>query len=112
MMDIRLTEMLNSTYTRVTAARNVGTKIQQQRRAASMAEARRKALAALRDKNKYEYKGSVTLRGDIRLVAGITINLKNFAAFTGTYIIEKATHNVTSSGYTTTIEVRRVLEGY
>lgn len=111
-MAIGLRDMLVRTEVLATAAAKRGVKITQQRRAASVAEARRKALAALREKNKHEYKGSVTLRGDIRLVAGITINLKNFAAFTGMYIIEKATHNVTSSGYTTTIEVRRVLEGY
>ena len=75
-------------------------------------EARQLAMKRLRQKNKDEFKATFSLAGDARLVAGITVSVEDYGAFDGKYIIEKATHAVSSSGYKTDLTLRRVLEGY
>ena len=76
-------------------------------------EARQLAMKRLRQKNKEEYKASFSLSGDTRLVAGVTVEVSDYGAFDGKYIIETATHTVSKSGgYKTDITLRRVLEGY
>ncbi|HHU7907749.1 TPA: late control D family protein, partial [Escherichia coli] len=67
---------------------------------------------ALRLKNRYQNTGSLVLVGDTRLVAGVTINLEGFGSFSGKYLISKAVHSIGTSGYTTSIDVRRVINGY
>lgn len=73
-----------------------------------------KALAAklLRLHNKYAKTASFTLPGDPCLVAGVTVQLKGWGAWSGKYIISQARHTVGSAGYTTQINLRKVLEGY
>ena len=78
----------------------------------SNAEAEALAEKRLREKNSQEFKASFNLAGDARLVAGITVNVEGYGAFDGKYIIETASHSVSSSGYKTNITLRRVLEGY
>lgn len=75
-------------------------------------EARQLAMKRLRQKNKSEYSAEFSLVGDSSLVAGVNVEVEGFGIFDGKYIIETATHNVTASGYTTQIKLRRVLEGY
>lgn len=75
-------------------------------------EARQLAMKRLRQKNKGEYKVSFSLAGDVRLVAGVTVDVEGYGAFDGKYIIETATHSVSRSGYKTDLTLRRVLEGY
>ncbi|HDL8115212.1 TPA: late control D family protein [Yersinia enterocolitica] len=79
---------------------------------ANLAEARRKAKAALRRKNRYQYTGNLTLVGDTRLCAGVTIAIGGFGGYDGKYIIEKAIHTLDNNGYTTALELRRVIIGY
>ena len=81
-------------------------------RVRSRAEARDLAKRRLRQKNKSEYKAEFSLVGDTRLVAGVTVELVGWGMFNGKYIIETAAHTVTGSGYTLTVTLRRVLEGY
>ena len=38
--------------------------------------------------------------------------LDGWGAFDGKYIIKQSKHSVSSAGYTTTVTLRRVLEGY
>lgn len=78
----------------------------------SREEARQLAMKRLRQKNKAEFSAEFTLAGDVRLVAGVTVQLVGWGMFDGKYIIETATHSVTASGYTLQIKLRRVLEGY
>lgn len=78
----------------------------------SNAEAKIIAEKRLREKNSQEYKASFNLVGDARLVAGITVTVEGYGAFDGKYIIETASHSVSSSGYKTDITLRRVLEDY
>lgn len=74
-------------------------------------EAVRLAKKTLRNLNKKEYTGSIELVGDIRLLGGCCIDLVDFGVFSGKYYIDKATHTQ-SSGYTTSLELHKVLEGY
>lgn len=75
-------------------------------------EARQLAMKRLRQKNKGEFSAEFSLVGDVSLVAGVNIEVEGFGMFDGKYIIETATHNVTESGYTTGIKLRRVLGDY
>ncbi|WP_113673758.1 phage late control D family protein [Vallitalea guaymasensis] len=77
----------------------------------SREEARQLAMKRLRGKNKHEYIAEFTLVGDVDLVAGVTVGVVGYGAFDGKYIVETAKHNLTG-GYTVTIKLRCVLEGY
>lgn len=74
-------------------------------------EARRLAQRTLRRLNKKEFTGSLDLVGNVDLVGGSCVELRGFGGFSGKYYIEQATHTV-GANYTTSIEVRKVLEGY
>lgn len=82
------------------------------KRVKSLDEAIRLTKSKLRSLNKKETTGNLILVGDTRLAASSTIKLDGFGVFSGKYYIDKATHSVGSSGYTTTIEIHKVLEGY
>lgn len=79
------------------------------RKVSSIAEAQDLAAKYLRLYNKYELSGQFTFPGDTRLVAGCTVELSGWGAFDGRYIIKKATHKVSNSGYTTQIDLRCAL---
>ncbi|WP_163538309.1 contractile injection system protein, VgrG/Pvc8 family [Gracilibacillus sp. YIM 98692] len=74
-------------------------------------EARRLAQKTLRRLNRKETTGELTVIGNIELLGATCINLEGFGAFDGKYFVEKATHSI-GNGYTTDIEIRKVLEGY
>lgn len=80
-------------------------------RVESQAEAIRVARNRLREKNKQFGKGKITLTGDARMAAGITVYVSGWHSFDGKYIIESARHTTGRNGYTTDIEIRKVL-GY
>ena len=73
--------------------------------------AKKMAKSKLRKANKKENTADIDVVGDPRLVAGVTVTLKNFGSFDGKWIIEKAAHKV-SKGYTTKLDLRRCLDGY
>ncbi|MCI1959189.1 MAG: hypothetical protein LKJ25_06155 [Clostridia bacterium] len=77
----------------------------------STAEALKVAEKRLREKNKGEYEANFELPGNPELVVGVTINISNFGAFDGKYIVNTATHNVTG-GYKTSISMTRTMKGY
>ncbi|WP_217562795.1 phage late control D family protein [Paenibacillus sp. GbtcB18] len=77
--------------------------------AKSQAEALRAAEKSLREKNKEAGKASLSLAGDIRLAAGVTINIEGWGRFDGKYLIISAGHKIGSGGYSTDIEIRKVL---
>ena len=80
---------------------------------ASIGEAKTLAEKQLRIHNKYAKTASFTFPGAPSLVAGVTVRLRGWGSWNGKYMISRATHSVSSrSGYTTQIELRRVLEGY
>lgn len=78
----------------------------------SIGEAQSLAKKMLRLKNKYEYTADFTLPGNPLLLAGVTVILASWGAWDGKYIITQAVHSIGSSGYTTRIKLRHVLEGY
>lgn len=78
---------------------------------ADTAEAERLAKKKLRDANKEEFKGTIATLGDFNLVAGLVIQMAGFGKFDGNYVILKASHEIGES-YTTSIEVRKCLNGY
>lgn len=82
------------------------------KRVKSLDEAIRMAKSKLRSLNKKETTGSLTLVGDLRLAASSTIVVEGFGKFDGKYYIDKAAHSVGSSGFTTTIDIHKVLGGY
>ena len=75
----------------------------------SVAEALRIARKRLREQNKNFGRGSLSLPGDVRMAAGLTIQVSGWGRFDGKYIIESAKHHVGSGGYSTDIEIRKVL---
>ncbi|MEC0171172.1 late control protein [Paenibacillus graminis] len=75
----------------------------------SQAAALRLARKRLRERNKEGGKGTLSLMGDIRMAAGLTINIKGWGRFDGKYIIDSAKHAIGSSGYKTDLEIRKVL---
>lgn len=82
-------------------------------RVSDAGEAKALAEKNLRLRNKLNRTASFTLPGNPYLVAGVTVLLQQWGGWDGKYIVRKAEHKVTSSGgYTTKIELRRVLGGY
>ena len=79
---------------------------------ASVGEAKELAAKNLRLHNKFERTVQFTFPGDPSLLAGLNIELEDWGGWDGKYIITQAKHSVSSSGYTTTVNARRVLEGY
>ena len=71
-------------------------------------EAEELAKQHLRLHNKFNRTASFTLAGNTALVAGVTMQLEGFGGWDGKYIIKQAEHSV-SSGYTTTVNMRKVL---
>lgn len=88
-----------------------GPTLQVREQVGSVAEAERLAKKKLREQNKEEVTGSFSLPGCLRLVAGITVNLLGFGVYDGKYIITEASHDI-GTGYTSSINVRRCLDGY
>lgn len=78
----------------------------------STGEASALAEKMLRMHNRYSKTATFTLPGDTGLVAGVTVVLNDFGAWDGKYIVSQAIHTISTSGYTTQIKLRRVLEGY
>lgn len=74
-------------------------------RAEDSASAERIAKQRLLEANRAEITGSLTLMGDVRLAAGITVQLGGFGMFSGKHFVNKVTHKIDGSGYTTTLEL-------
>lgn len=79
------------------------------RNVSDQSEAIELAKQMLRLHNKYEYEASFTVPGNTSLTAGCVIALEDFGAWNGKYIIKQAKHTLGSSGYTTQINLRKVL---
>jgi len=104
--------VMTYTYTDPDAEEN-GQEYAMKKRAKSLEEAKRLAKAKLRKLNARKCTGSMNVVGDISLVAGVVIAIRGFGSFDGNFIIEQATHSISSgSGYTTSISLRRVNSKY
>lgn len=79
----------------------------------SIGEAQLLAQKHLRLHNKYQKTATFSMQGNTDLVAGVCVVLEGWGPWSGKYIVKNAKHQVAaSSGYTTTITLRRVLGGY
>ena len=76
-------------------------------RTESPADALRKARAKLQEKNEKENTCSIEMLGCPKLYAGQVISLTGFGVFAGNFLIKKATHKFSSSGYTTSLELSK-----
>ena len=76
-------------------------------RCESQADAQRIARARLKQANMATVKGSLSMIGDVRMSAGLNIDLSGFGVFDGKYFIDTATHTVDGSGYKTALTVHR-----
>lgn len=89
---------------------NTGKTLVINQRVTSIAEAERLCKKKLRQKNKEETTFNITVKGDVILVAGLTVMVQGWQKFDGKYFIEQATHG--GPKYTTQLGLRKVLEGY
>ena len=78
------------------------------RKVSSQAEAEKLAANELREKNKDEFKLTLTSAGDFRLIAGNVFDLEGFGVYDGRWLLEKATHSI-GKGYEVRAEARRCL---
>ena len=78
----------------------------------SVGEAKALAEKRLRLHNRFSKTAKFVFPGDPALLAGNTVLLEDWGAFDGKYLISQAVHKVDGGGYTTAIQVRRVIGGY
>lgn len=102
-------QVIETTFT--APGRTSGQTLEVSEQVANLEEAERLAKKKLREKNANEVTANFAGAGNISLLAGITVELTNFGKFDGKYIITKASHDIGSS-YTTSIDLRRCLDGY
>jgi phage protein D len=80
-------------------------------RGGSKATVEAKAKAALSAANLQQTGGSLTLPGNPKLVAGVTLALGGVGALDGKYLVESARHRLDrGSGYVTELEIKRVTQ--
>ncbi|MCP4747975.1 MAG: hypothetical protein GY874_17835 [Desulfobacteraceae bacterium] len=80
------------------------------KRVESLAGAMRRAKNELRKANKEQIKGSLTFAGNPLYLAGLNLSLTGFGVFDANYFIETAEHSCNSSGYETSLTIRKVLD--
>ena len=78
----------------------------------SAGEAKAIAEKRLRLHNKFSKTARFVFPGDPVLLAGNTVQLEGFGAFDGKYLISQAVHKLDGGGYTTAVQLRRVIGGY
>ncbi len=71
------------------------------------AEAQKKAKDFITDRNKKGVEFSISMVGDVRLRAGVSVQMIGFGRFDGVYYISEATHSVTFSGFTTDVTLQK-----
>ena len=103
--------VLTYTYTDPTVGED-GQEFALKKRATSIADAKRLARAKLRSLNNRHIRGSMSIMGDVSMLAGCVIRCAGFGSFDGNFIIEQATHTVDGSGYKTDLSLRRVNNNY
>ncbi len=79
---------------------------------ASVAEAEVVAKAELRKANIKQYTMTFEMLGNVYLIASYTLIISGFGVFDGNYFIDQVEHVIDgSNGYSSKIEVHRILEG-
>lgn len=105
------TEYVEATFTDDTVEEGGQTYVLK-KRCTSYAEAERLAKAKLRQLNAHQITGSLSLVGDPELSAGSVVALSGFGYMDGNFIIERASHSMTSAGYVTQVDLRKINPAY
>ena len=78
-------------------------------RAENEGQAQAKAKGALKEKNKDKITGTITVPGNVKLVAGVNINLTGIGDFSGKWHVESSQHDAgKDGGYSTNANLRKV----
>lgn len=104
--------VIESTFVAPDKKEKEGATLEVHQQVSSQAEADRLAKIKLREKNCEEFTGSFSSDGNIGLCAGETIEMLGFGNFSGKYIITQTKHDISSSGFTSSVEIRKCLDGY
>ena len=104
--------VIESTFIAPDKKEKEGATLEVHQQISSQAEADRLAKKKLREKNCEEFTGSFASDGNMGLCAGETIEMIGFGNFSGKYIITQAKHDINSSGFTSSVEIRKCLDGY
>lgn len=104
--------VIESTFIAPDKKEKEGATLEVHQQVSSQAEADRLAKKKLREKNCEEFTGSFASDGNMGLCAGETIEMIGFGNFSGKYIITQAEHDISSSGFTSSVEIRKCLDGY
>lgn len=98
-------------YTFTDPHREKGRTLEVNEKVTSIEEAEKLAKKKLREKNLDEVAVSLHMVGHFALLASNTVTLAGFHVYDGKYLITRSSHEI-GSGYTTKIELRRVIDGY
>lgn len=72
-------------------------------------QAQAKAKGALKAKNKDKITGTITVPGNVKLVAGVNIELSDIGQFSGKWHVVSSGHSIDNSGgYTTDASIRKI----
>lgn len=74
-------------------------------RTESPANAKALAKSRLHFKNRKSRSGSISLVGDVRVLAGVTVDMTDFGKYSGKYLIDTSTHRMSRDGYTSEAEL-------
>ena len=98
-------------YTFTDPNRKDGQTLQVNEKVDSLEAAEKLAKKKLHEKNLEEVSVSLTMMGNFALLASNTVQLHGWHNYDGKYLITRSTHDI-GDGYTTKIELRRVINGY
>lgn len=98
-------------YTFTDPNRKEGQTLQVNEKVDSLEEAEKLAKKRLHEKNLEEVSVSLTMTGNFSLLASNTVELTGWHAYNGKYLIVRSSHDI-GAGYTTKVELRRVINGY
>ncbi|MBR0035328.1 MAG: hypothetical protein IJP54_06600, partial [Synergistaceae bacterium] len=69
------------------------------------AEAQSVAKERCIESNRKEVTGSLSMYGDVKIAAGVSITCEGFGQFSGNHFVNKVTHRVDRSGYVMSVEL-------
>lgn len=98
-------------YTFTDPNRKEGQTLEINEKVDSLQEAEKLAKKKLHEKNLEEISVSLTLLGNLSLLASNTVTLSGYHIYDGKYLITRSTHDI-GSGYTTKIELRKCINDY
>ncbi len=58
--------------------------------------------------NKEKFSGTITLPGNVKLVAGVNISLTEVGKFSGKWHIASSSHTIDNSGYVTEATIHKI----